>query len=315
LKNVTETSAKPKLLFANGTDFVRLGLGGLIMTQRFGGKFSPNSSDGATATPARAQAPVRKMRLMFVLPYLFVISAFFSGTPSGLFLGITTFALLTASAYLTREGLIAQAEFDARRIARPPKLPRKFIGTLLMAAGLGAGAAMANQPQVIMALFALFGAGLHLLAFGFDPLRAKGIEGMDQTQSDRVARAVQEAEDMLTAMHEAIERAADRALIVRVETFAHTARALFRSVEDDPRDLTAARKYLTVYLMGARDATQKFVTHYSQTRDAAARHEYEALLRDLETTFASRTRALIGNGRTGLDIEIQVLRERLKLES
>jgi hypothetical protein len=314
-ENVTKAFAKPELLRADGTDFIRIGLGRLTMTQRFGGKYSPNSAASSAAAPSVTMPPVRKMRLMFILPYLFVLSAFFSGTPSGLFLGITTFGLLTASAYLTREGLIAQAEYDARRIARPPKLPRKIFGALLMAAGLGAGAAMAGQPQVIMALFALFGAGLHLLAFGFDPLRAKGIEGMDQTQSDRVARAVQEAEDMLTAMHEAIERAADRALIVRVETFAHTARALFRSVEDDPRDLTAARKYLTVYLMGARDATLKFVTHYSQTRDAAARHEYEALLRDLETTFATRTRALIGNGRTGLDIEIQVLRERLKLES
>jgi hypothetical protein len=116
-------------------------------------------------------------------------------------------------------------------------------------------------------------------------------------------------------MAEAIARTKDRALAVRVETFAHTARHLFRNIEDDPGDLTAARKYLTVYLMGARDATAKFADHYAKTRDAAARHDYEVLLRDLETTFASRTKALIGQGRTGLDVEISVLRDRLKLEN
>jgi hypothetical protein len=282
------------------------------MAQRFRGKHSPQPAQGAS--PAVA-APVRKTRLMFILPYLFALGAFFSDAPSGLFLGLATFAVLTASAYITRQGLIAQAEFDTRRVARPPKLPRKMLGALLMGAGLALGAFAAQQPIIFVALFAIFGSGLHITAFGLDPLRAKGIEGVDQTQNDRVARAIAEAEEMLAAMQTAIARASDRALMVRVETFAHTARALFRSVEDDPRDLTAARKYLTVYLMGARDATIKFADHYAQTRDATARLDYEALLRDLETTFAARSKALIGNGRTGLDIEIQVLRERLKLEA
>lgn len=286
------------------------------MAQRFGGKFSSQARSTAGQVPAPVpMAQIPRLRLMFVLPYLYLLSAFFNRAPDQLLLGLGAFAALTASAFITREGLRAQAAFDARAAARPPKLPRKLLGSLLMAAGIGLGAALAGQPQLYIGALAALGAGLHLLAFGLDPLRAKGIEGVDGYQSDRVARAVDEAEDMLSAMAEAIARAGDRALMVRVETFAHTARGLFRSVENDPGDLTAARKYLTVYLMGARDATLKFVQHYSQTRDAAARHDYETLLRDLETTFAARSQALIGQGRTGLDIEIQVLRERLKLEN
>lgn len=286
------------------------------MAQRFGGKFSiqPRGTAVQNSAPPAA-APIMRLRLMFILPYLYLLSAFFNRAPQQLLLGLGAFAALTASAFLTREGLRAQAAFDARAAARPPKLPRKLLGAALMAAGIGLGMASAGQPQLYIALLAALGAGLHLMAFGIDPLRAKGIEGVDQHQSDRVARAVDEGEDMLSAMADAIARAGDRALMVRVETFAHTARGLFRSIEADPGDLTAARKYLTVYLMGARDATVKFVQHYTQTRDAAARHEYEALLRDLETTFAARSQALIGQGRTGLDVEIQVLRERLKLES
>lgn len=303
-----------KLFFGMLMGLIVLGLivfGGISVTQRYRGKFSPAPEQG----PKPVVAALPRMRLMFILPYLFLVSAFFNNKPEQLFLGLGTFALLTASAFLTREGLRAEAEFDARRIARPPKLPRKLMGNILMAAGLGLGAILAGQPFIFVGLFAATGVVLHGFTFGADPLRAKGIEGVDQTQSDRVARAVQEAEAMLSAMHEAIVRASDRALTVRVETFAHTARGLFRTIEDDPGDLTAARKYLTVYLMGARDATVKFANHYAQTRDTASRLEYEALLRDLETTFASRSKALIGNGRTGLDIEIQVLRERLKLEN
>ena len=93
------------------------------------------------------------------------------------------------------------------------------------------------------------------------------------------------------------------------------ARALFRQVESDPGDLTAARKYLSVYLMGARDATVKFADHWAQSRDATARADWEALLTDLETTFADRSKALLVNDRTDLDIEISVLRDRLKMEN
>jgi 5-bromo-4-chloroindolyl phosphate hydrolysis protein len=92
------------------------------------------------------------------------------------------------------------------------------------------------------------------------------------------------------------------------------ARGLFRQVENDPGDLTAARKFLTVYLRGARDATVKFADAYAQARDAKVRTDYEALLGDLETTFAERTKALLANDHTDLNVEIEVLRERLAQE-
>ena len=97
--------------------------------------------------------------------------------------------------------------------------------------------------------------------------------------------------------------------------FAATARELFHQVEQDPGDLAAARRYLGVYLMGARDATVKFVDLYAQNRDPKVRAEYEALLTDLETNFASRTTALLSNNHSDLNVEIEVLRERLAFEN
>ncbi|MGB8813258.1 MAG: 5-bromo-4-chloroindolyl phosphate hydrolysis family protein [Paracoccaceae bacterium] len=164
-------------------------------------------------------------------------------------------------------------------------------------------------------LFGLIGAGLHLISFGPDPLRDKGMEGIDAFQTDLVARAVDEAEKYLSGMKDAILRANDRSLETRVENFATTARILFRSVENDPGDLTAARKFLSVYLMGARDATVKFADIYAQNRSTTARADYEALLTDLETNFASRTTQLLSNNHANLDAEIQVLRERLQYEN
>jgi hypothetical protein len=164
-------------------------------------------------------------------------------------------------------------------------------------------------------VFGALGGVLHLASFGPDPLRDKGLDGVDQFQTDRVARAVDDAEKHLAAMRDAILRAGDRGLEARVDRFATTARGLFRTIEGDPGDLTAARKYLSVYLQGARDATAKFADLYAQNRSPQARADYEALLGDLETTFASRTTALLANNHTDLDVEIGVLRDRLRFET
>jgi 5-bromo-4-chloroindolyl phosphate hydrolysis protein len=152
------------------------------------------------------------------------------------------------------------------------------------------------------------------MAFGPDPLRNKGMEGIDEFQTDRVARAVGEAEKLLAAMKDAILRARDRELERRVDSFQATARAMFRTLEDDPRDLSAARKYLTVYLMGARDATVKFADIYSQSRSAEARADYVRLLDDLEANFTARTQKMLTDDHADLSIEIEVLRERLARE-
>ena len=296
------------------------------MAQRFGGKYSPDGSvsrshDAAPGpTPPNrfdGQRPVRagaRSNLLFVVPLVFGLRAF-QQPPAGMGFGLVALGLLLLSAWLTREGIRAQDAYEQRRVAKRPAIPRKIFGAVLMGLGLAAGGMMSDGGPVAAILFGVIGAALHLFSFGPDPLSDKGVAGIDRFQTDRVARAVDEAEAYLGAMKDAILRAGDRALETRVERFSTAARQLFRTIEGDPGDLTAARKYLSVYLMGARDATVKFVDFYAQSRDAKARADYEALLTDLETTFAARSQALLASNSGDLDVEIQVLRERLRYET
>lgn len=310
------------------------------MAQRFGGKYSPDPQRRGDADERRAahghtggqtgpgapqgpegphrfdgKRPIRKgarVNFFFFISLTMLIPAF-SGGPEALFPGLGATGLLLLSAWLTREGTRAHQEYDDRRIARRPAIPRKIFGAVLTGAALALAASI-SQPGLLPLAFGAVGGLLHLAAFGPDPLRDKGAEGIDSFQTDRVARAVDEAERLVAGMKDAILRANDRMLESRVDRFADTARAMFRTIEADPRDLTSARKYLSVYLAGARDATVKFADFYAQSRDPKARADYESLLADLETNFASRTRALIEDNRTDLDVEIGVLRERLQRE-
>ena len=285
------------------------------MAERFGGKYSPSGPSGSEKGAFHGKRRTRaggRVNLLFFVPIPYALIAF-GQEPAGLFRNLLAFGLLTLAAWLTREGIIAQEAYEGRNVAKRPAIPRKLFASLLIGAGLFVGG-MATGSILNPFIFAVLGAVLHFAAFGPDPLKDKGMEGIDSYQSGRVARAVDEAEKHLAAMKDAILRAHDRSLEARVDKFQTTAREMFRTVEADPRDLVAARRYLGVYLLGAKDATVKFVDLWNSTRDPQARADYEQLLTDLEANFSARTRTLLADDRDALDIEISVLRERLERE-
>lgn len=289
------------------------------MAQRFGSKYSPGDKD-QTSTRRNRRVDVDpaggRANVMFI-PAIPLVATTLSDGAVPLTLALAGAAVWTLSAWLLREGLQAEAAFVSRKVARRPALPRKILAAI----GSGLGTALAvtahlNTSSDLLAaiLFGICATALHLVAFGIDPMKSKGMEGIDTFQQDRVARVVLEAEKHLSAMTDAIRRANNRQATAKLEDFQDTARTLIRTVEEDPRDLTAARKYLGIYLQGARDATIKFADIYSRTQDSAARDDYFALLDDLEQNFAARTQKSLLDDRSDLTIEIDVLRERLSRE-
>ena len=285
------------------------------MAQRFGGKYSADGRQSVLPRTTRAEVnPVGgRANALFIPPILLVFMSLNDGA-LGLVLGLMAATVLSGAALLLREGLKAEAAYRARKVAERPALPRKILAAALTGSGV-ALAAYKNDPGVLApVLYGIAALGLHVAAFGIDPLTSKGMEGVDSYQKGRVARVVDEAEQHLASMTAALLRISDRPVQDRLAQFQTTARTLIRTVEEDPRDLTGARKYLSVYLLGARDATIKFADIYANTRDSQARDDYLALLDDLDKNFAARTQKSLLEDKTDLNIEIEVLRERLSRE-
>ncbi|EPX75757.1 5-bromo-4-chloroindolyl phosphate hydrolysis family protein [Salipiger mucosus] len=291
------------------------------MAQRYGGKYSPDDGDDKAASEpdpghyrgARVDPVGARSNVLFAPPIVLAALSIGDGA-TGLATGLAGAAALLLGAWLLRDGLRAQAAYDARRVARRPRIPRKIFAAVL--AGAGAGIAAFKAEPGLVAPLIYFGAVtvLHIGAFGIDPMRDKGMEGIDTFQQDRVARVVDEAESYLQAMEEAVRRAGDRQVEARVERFHHKVSQLIRTVEEDPRDLSAARRYLGVYLMGARDAAVKFADIYERTRDSGAKSDFMMLLTDLEESFGQKNETLLLDNNADLTVEIDVLRERLQRE-
>jgi hypothetical protein len=292
------------------------------MAQRYGGKYSP---EGDAGTPQAPPAPFRdgrarrvslRARLLFLLPLPLLfggLGAIGRGSAAEMLGELGGFAGLMLSAWLLNEGLRAEEAYAARAVARPPAIPRKLFAAVLTGASIFAAGWLGQDQGMVGALaFGLVAAGAQVVAFGLDPMRKKGLEGVDAFATERIARAIDQAEALVRQTVDAAARIGDRRLEGRVDRLCDQARQVFRVVEQDPRDLARARTFLSVYLLGLRDATVKFAEIWSRNRDPEARVQYEALLGDLETSFGTHRAQLLIEDRSALDIEIEVLRERLQ---
>ena len=291
-----------------------------MTSQRSEGQHDTAVREGAHA-PGRWDLPpprrggsslwlVRAASLPLVLGALGEVVA---GHPLDATVELIAFGLVFGGAGVIRVGIRAEAGFAERIVARAPRLPRKIIGAALIGAGVALAAALAWPLGLVggaaMGALATIAA---LAGYGADPMRSKGFGGAAGFQGERVAAAVDRAQTLLDETRDAASRSGDAAIEDRIARLAAAAQGVIRQVEQDPRDLARARKFLTVYLQGAHDATVKFADLWRRTRDDSARRDFLALIDDLEATFLARRDTLMEGDRRSLDIEIDVLRHRLR---
>ena len=311
-----------------------------MSAKRFGGKYSPGG-DPAGDGPSQANrfrgrkassVDVRSL-LMFILPTPLLFAALGAVGSSGLSLigFLAAYACLILGAWLLREGQKAADAYEERAIARPPAFPRKLcaaglvgIGVFLasfMAAPAAEGGVLGQLASfggnVINAvIFGVVAAGAHVLAFGADPMKSKGLtDAIHQAELDRVTDALDKAEAKLKTIEALANTLRDREIDTRVHALNATVRDMIKIVEEDPRDLSRARRYLGVYLKGAEEATRKYADNHERLDDPKLRTDYLDLLTDLEASFRRGRETLLIDDRMDLEVEIEVLHDRLEQES
>jgi hypothetical protein len=291
--------------------------------RRFGGAHSPG---GASAPAPTAQtdwrhrairSPSLRVLLLYLAPTALPLGALLAmlrGDAVGLLWLLAAYALLIGGAALTRVGQRAAAAYAARAAARPPAWPRKLIGGAMIGLGVALCVLRSSGAPTQAGLFGLIALGLHVVSFGLDPLRAKGIDGLDAEALDAAITKLETGRELVGEMRAAAARFGDRALEARVRQLTEAATEVLAQIERDPRDLRRSRRFLAVYLVGARDATVRFAQSFDASGEPAVREKFAALLDDLETHFTNHRDSLTSGDRTALDVEIEVLRDRLKAE-
>lgn len=297
-----------------------------MASERFRGDHSPEAKQGEIHIEATRPMKIRRrekpgglaLTLMFLAPFPLLLDGFSKITdasPIGAATAFGTYALFVLAAWTLREGIKAEAAYNERKIARAPMFPRKLIASGLSGAAVMLAAWFGWEQHMFTAIgLGGLATAAHLVAFGFDPMRRKGLVGFNEYETDRVARAVDKAEAIIADIESAAGRINNRSIERKVGGLLASVQEMLRVVEQDPRDLTRARKYMGVYLASARDATVKFVELNERSRDTVKQQEYLSLINDLETSFNGQRELMLADNQSDLDVEIEVLQERLKSE-
>ncbi|MEM6623037.1 MAG: 5-bromo-4-chloroindolyl phosphate hydrolysis family protein [Pseudomonadota bacterium] len=309
-----------------------------MSAKRFGGAHSPSGdpTEQSASNPSqwnkfsgrKAKSVDVRTILMFVLPtpLLFAAIGAMGGSNAVSLIGfLSAYVLMMLGAWLLREGQRAAAAYEERAIARAPAFPRKLCAAALAGVGVFLGQLIASAPDGVFSaaaslvqsgVFGVIAAVVHVLAFGIDPLKSKGLSAsFHQAELDRVTEAVERAEEKLKNIEQHARKVRDSEVTERVTRLNATVRDMISLVERDPRDLSRARRYLGVYLKGAEEATRKYAENHARLNDPKIRSDYMALLTDLEASFSRGRETLLLDDRTDLEVEIEVLRDRLGQES
>jgi len=300
--------------------------------------YVPNSAQrygGADAKPAaraglrnalrldtRGQRRVRfRKRTWFLVvaatPLLFAaVGALVSGNAIGMATSLGLFAFFAFGAYLIRQGGEAEEAYLDRTYASPPATPRKLVGSLVLGAATAMTGLFGWDIGVIQSVgMGALAAGASVLTFGFDPLRAKGEISLSGVTPRMVEEAMTEAQERIEGIERAAADIVDAPLRDRLAKITARSRDILARIEQDPSDLRRARKFLKVYLDGALEATRKYARSQHDLGDSDMYLKFRSLLDDMQATFDQQHEKLLTNDRIDLDVEIDVLAERLNRET
>jgi 5-bromo-4-chloroindolyl phosphate hydrolysis protein len=256
--------------------------------------------------------------LLFLLPLPLLVAtliSLFKGNLGGFTLHTTSYLLFLAGALLNRKGLHNAYEYDHHPVARAPTYPLKALG----AAATGAGVALtAFTIGYGLVLSACFGASALLgcyLIYGVDPRKEKPVLdslGLDTTE--HFLEAIEQADDNITAIEQANREIRNPELTGRLKRISEQGRQILGLIEENPRTLRRARKFLNVYLEGTKRVAQGYARTHKRNPSVELEENFRRVLITIEAVFEEQNQKLLQHDLTDLDVQIEVLATQLQRE-
>lgn len=245
--------------------------------------------------------------LLFLVPLPIPVAAALSLAQGQLvpFLGNAIgYALFLGGALLVRRGLLRTGgRTDGR-------WPFRTLGCALigLATGMTTWLGVGHNPAIAtaFALVALLGC---YLTYDFDPLTSRPLRGGGHTRT-----ALVEADRSIAAIEQASREIRQPELGTRLQRITELARAILRQLEDDPRDLHRARKFLNVYLDGVQSVVEDYAKTHTRIVAPELNERFRRALITVEDAFREQQQTLLESDVEQLDVKIEVLTQQLKRE-
>ncbi len=223
--------------------------------------------------------------------------------------------LFFVGAMALRRGLREEREYHRKKVAVAPVIPFKLGAAVavglatLLAADIGAGHGFA--VAVCFGIGAALGC---LLTYGTDPRKEKVAEAGYGYTTAEVVEVLEEAEVRVVTIDQARAEIHNQELRERLSRIAEAARKVLSALEEDPRDIRRARKFLNTYLQGAQRVIAGYAATHAKTESQELETNFRNVLTTIEEVFNQQHEKLLQNDVLDLDVQIEVLAMQLKRE-
>jgi len=229
------------------------------------------------------------------------------------------FALALLAATLIRKGIRLEEEGRERRFKRRAStVPYRLIGSVVLAVAMFIVAfwGIFNHDHsiidsVLFALATLLGCYLY---YEFDPARKDPEIAAVGITTEELVELLDEAEERIVAIESASKDIKNVEFKDRLRRIVREARAILDTIEEDPVDARRARKFLKVYLDGAKQVTEGYAKTHRNDASPVLEDNFRRVLTTIETVIADQQEKLRENNVSELDVNIEVLQMQIEKE-
>ena len=251
---------------------------------------------------------------IFLAPlFLAVILALMERNISAFLLNLTAFGLFYATAKLNTLGLANEFKYHQEQLTKAPKRPYKTFSATLLGISTFFTATIAGGESLFTGLFlSIISSVGYYLYYGLDPRNDK-LENIGDISAELVLKTISEAKSKLFKIEKHIDEISNDALLQKKLSLAvEKAEYIIKTIQEDPKDIRVARKFLVVYIDGLENVTNAYTSMDEADIKKETKEKLHQLLEDVERRFDKELMRLKKNNEFDLDVNIDVLQQQIK---
>jgi len=250
---------------------------------------------------------------LFLAPlFLSTILALFNTNIKSFLLSGVSFLLFLGVATLAKRGFLQESLYHKETFTKAPKVPYKMIAAYLLGGATFFTAIATGQQDFVRSVFlALISFAGFYLFYGFDP-KVDKFKNLGDVSSEFVLETLKEARGKLTLIGDDIKSIKDVELQEKLNIAVAKSENILQVIQEDPKDIRVARKFLTVYIDGVAKVTESYTSMKESDINPEIKTKLHKLMDDVEERFDKELQRLQANNEFDLDVHIDVLQEQIK---